>query len=234
MNPLRVLGYARCSTQEQAQGLSIEVQVRRIASWCEAQEADLVDVVEDAAVSGTKRLECRAGGSRIAALLDAREPGIDAVAVVRLDRLGRDAAETLTLLRRFTTGKVGLVSLRDRLDLTTPQGRAMAGVAAVFGQLERELIGQRTADALGQLRTTGKVYGPVPFGFLRDGDSLVPDDQEQSVVATILDLRGQQKSYRAIAAYLNAEAVPAKRGGTWSAMSVRSVLLTTDRLSRSQ
>ena len=62
--------------------------------------------------------------------------------ITSLDRLGRDAAETLSYVQRFARGKLGLVSIIDRLDLSSPHGRAMAGVAAVFGQLEREMIGR--------------------------------------------------------------------------------------------
>ncbi len=41
----------------------------------------------------------------------------------------------------------------------------MAGVSAVFAELERELIAQRTAEALAELRYQGRVYGPIPFGY---------------------------------------------------------------------
>jgi len=209
--------------------MSLEAQRSRIEGWTEATNSRLVGVLEDAGVSGSSPLALRPNGSEVASLLDQREPDVDAVVITRLDRLGRDASETLGYLHRFARGKVGLVSILDRLDLSTPQGRAMAGVAAVFGQLERELIGQRTAEALSELRNQGRVYGPVPFGYLRKGDTLVPDDQEQSVIKQILAMRYREKSYRAIASWLNAEAIPAKRGGEWSAMSVRSVQLTACR-----
>jgi site-specific DNA recombinase len=211
------------------QGLSLEVQAYRIRLWCEAQEADLVDVIEDAGISGAKALAERPGGSQIAALLRARDPGIDAVAIVRLDRLGRDAAETLTYLRRFAQGHVGLVSIRDRLDLTTPQGRAMAGVAAVFSELERELIGARTAEALAKLKAEGRRYGPLPYGFDAKRGRLIEKTDEQRVLRKIQGMRKRCLSYRSIADWLNAEAICAKRGGTWSPMAVRSVCLTSAR-----
>ena len=84
------------------------------------------------AVSGTRLLADRPAGARIAALLDARKPEADAVVVLRLDRLGRDAAESLTLLKRLRKGRIGLVGLADRIDLSTPNGRAMAAMSAVF------------------------------------------------------------------------------------------------------
>src|SRR5690242_9415438 len=126
MPPQRILGYVRCSTVEQSQdGLSLATQQARIRAWADATGATVEDVISDAGVSGAKRLADRPGGSRIAALLESRRPDVDAVAVVRLDRLGRDAAETLAILKAFRTGRVGLMSIGDHLDLATPQGRAM-------------------------------------------------------------------------------------------------------------
>lgn len=213
-------------------GISLEAQRRRIEAWAEATDAELLEVIEDAGVSGLRPLAMREGGHRIEALLGARNPEVEAVVITRLDRLGRDAAENLTCLRRFANGKVGLVSLADRLDLGTPQGRAMAGVASVFSELERELIGQRTAEALARLRDDGRIYGPVPYGFDREGDLLVKNEAEDRVIRQIIEMRGSGLSYHVVADWLNTEAISAKRGGPWSPMAVRSVCLTTARLSR--
>jgi site-specific DNA recombinase len=227
----RVIGYIRCSTQEQGEsGLSLDAQRSRIRAWCAATGADLVEVLEDRGVSGTRRLVDRSGGARLADLLDQRRSAVDAVVVVRLDRLGRDAAETLQLLKRFASGPVGLVSITERLDLTTPQGRAMAGVAAVFAELERSLIGERTSEALRALKGQGRVYGPIPFGFDRRGAQLVPNGQEQKALAYIRDRRDCLFSFASIASMLNDRGIKSKRGGQWHAMSVRSVLLTSAKL----
>jgi DNA invertase Pin-like site-specific DNA recombinase len=210
--------------------MSLDAQRGRIRAWCGAASADLVTVVEDLGVSGSRRLQDRPGGFEIAALLNQRQPTADAVAVVRLDRLGRDAAETLELLKRFATGRVGLISIIDRLDLTSPQGRAMAGVSAVFAQLERELIAQRTAEALAELRSQRRVYGPIPFGYDGVDGQLVENPGEQLVLDFMRSIRDRGISYARIATRLNDEAIPSKQGGRWHAMSVRSVLETTRRL----
>jgi site-specific DNA recombinase len=228
---LKAVAYTRCSTAEQAiDGLSLRAQRSRIVSWCEATGAELVEVIEDGGVSGTRPLADRLGGSQIASLLAARNPGVDAVIVGRLDRLGRDAAETLFYLRRFAKGSLGLVSVADRIDLSTPQGRAMAQMSAVFSELERELIAQRTADALSELRSRRQVYGAIPFGWNRAGDRLVRDEGEQRVIARMKRQRTRGLSYDRIARSLNRSDVPAKRGGTWHAMAVRSVLLTATKV----
>ena len=128
----------RCSTAEQAvEGLSLSTQAGKIRAWCEATGAELVQIVEDAGVSGTKKLAERRGGSVVAALLAARTTDVDTIVVARLDRLGRDAADTLTCLRQFASGSVGLISIADRIDLASPQGRALSQMSAVFAELER-------------------------------------------------------------------------------------------------
>jgi DNA invertase Pin-like site-specific DNA recombinase len=65
----------------------------------------------------------------------------------------------------------------------------MAGVAAVFSALERALIARRTSDALSELRSQGRVYGAIPFGYERVGDRLIPRDPEQFVLVRIVRLR---------------------------------------------
>lgn len=210
--------------------MSLDTQRSRIASWCEATGAVLIEVIEDAGVSGGKALAERPGGKRIAKLLASRNPDVDAVVVLRLDRLGRDAAETLALLRRFRTGKVGLVSVSDRIDLGTPQGRAMAQMGAVFAELERALIGQRTAEALAELRKQGRVFGPVPFGWRAVDGLLEADAGEQAVLWRIRGLREEGLGYARAAKRLNEEGLKPKRAGAWTAMAVRSVLLSSERM----
>jgi site-specific DNA recombinase len=229
--PLKCIAYVRCSTQEQAtDGLSVQAQRHRLAAWAEVFGAEIVKVVEDAGVSGSKHLGRRRGGAEIAALLDARHPGVDAVVVVRLDRLGRNAAETLGLINRFRGGRVGLISVEERLDFGTPQGRAMAGMALVFAELEKGLIGQRTSEALEALRSEGRAYGPVPFGWDRTDDGrLVTNSTEQKTIRRITRLRTQGLGYHAVADALNREGRPPKRAAAWSAMAVRSVIKTASR-----
>jgi DNA invertase Pin-like site-specific DNA recombinase len=230
---MKVVGYTRCSTEEQAvEGVSLVTQRGRIQAWCAATGAELVEVIEDGGVSGTRPLADRPGGARVASLLEARKPDVDAVIVARLDRLGRDASEALSCLRKFASGSVGLVSIAERIDLSSPQGRAMAQVTFVFAELERGLIAQRTSDALCELRSCGKVYGPVPFGFYRDGEDLIVHAEEQHVLTRMRKLRARGKSYNAVAQSLNRSGTPAKNGGNWFASSVRSSLLTAERVGR--
>jgi DNA invertase Pin-like site-specific DNA recombinase len=63
---------------------------------------------------------------------------------VRLDRWGRSVTDLLTTLQELEHLGVGFVSLTEALDLTTPAGRAMAGLLATFAEFEREILRERT------------------------------------------------------------------------------------------
>ncbi|MBV9505481.1 MAG: recombinase family protein [Acidobacteriia bacterium] len=62
----------------------------------------------------------------------ARRREIDVVLVWRLDRWGRSVTDLLATLQEMEHLGVGFVSLTEALDLTTPAGRAMAGLLAIF------------------------------------------------------------------------------------------------------
>lgn len=65
----------------------------------------------------------------------------------------------------------------------------MAGVSAVFAQLEREMIAQRTAEALAELRNQGRVYGPIPFGYDGVRGQLVESPGEHVVLDLMRAMR---------------------------------------------
>jgi site-specific DNA recombinase len=228
---MRVIGYTRVSTLEQAtEGMSLDAQASRIRAWSDATAADVVEIIRDEGVSGTKLLAHRPGGKRVADLLDARRPEADAVVVVRMDRLGRDAAEQLALLKRFRAGKVGLVAIAQHIDLATPHGRAMAQIGAVFAELERSLIAERTTEALTELRQQGLAWNHAPFGWDAVDGHLVTNPDEQDSLTRIRELRAAGVSYHRVAASLDSEGRPTKRGGPWRAASVRAVMRTAAQL----
>jgi DNA invertase Pin-like site-specific DNA recombinase len=93
-------------------------------------------------------------------LLDAaRRREIDVVLVWRLDRWGRSVADLLATLQELQHLGVGFVSLTEALDLTTPAGRAMAALLAVFAEFEREILRERVRAGLAHARQNGKKLG---------------------------------------------------------------------------
>ena len=93
----------------------------------------------------------------------ARRREIDVVLGWRLDRWGRSVTDLLATLQELEHLGVGFVSLTEALDLTTPAGRARAGLLAIFCEFEREVLRDRTKAGLAQAQANGKKLGrPAP------------------------------------------------------------------------
>lgn len=221
---MKAIGYVRVSTEGQAtDGVSMDAQRAKIAAWATVNDAELVDVLEDAGFSG-KRADNRDG---LQAALDAacREKAV--LVVYSLSRLSRSTRDTLAIADRIDKAGADLVSLSEKIDTTTAAGKMVFRMLAVLNEFERDQISERTRFALAYKRSIGeKTGGDVPFGYRlsEDGRTLAPDAGEQEAVRLILSLRDKGLSLRAIAARLNAEGYRTKAGRDWSAVQVTRVL----------
>ncbi len=147
---LRVALYARVSTHDQQ---TIPLQLRAMRDYA-ARRGWAVAVQIKEVGSGASQRELRAK------LLEAaRRREIDVVLVWRLDRWGRSVTDLLATLQELEHLGIGFVSLTEALDLTTPAGRAMAGLLAVFAEFEREILRERVRAGLAQARQNGQRLG---------------------------------------------------------------------------
>jgi DNA invertase Pin-like site-specific DNA recombinase len=147
----RVALYARVSTSDQ----TAENQLRALREHAERAGWVIVAEFTDHAVSGTR--EKRPGLDAL--LVGARRRRFDLIAVAALDRLGRNLRHLVTLLDELQHLGVGLVSLREALDLTSPIGRAMFALVGVLAEVERAWIVERTHAGLRRARAQGKRLG---------------------------------------------------------------------------
>ena len=90
----------------------------------------------------------------------------------RLDRWGRSLPDLVVSLRELTELGVGFVSLTEALDLTTPTGRAMAGMLAVFAEFEREVLRERVRAGIAQARREGRPHGRARSASLKADEVL--------------------------------------------------------------
>jgi putative DNA-invertase from lambdoid prophage Rac len=146
----RVGLYARVSTFDQH---TIPLQVRTLREYAARRGWTIALQVKEVG-SGAVQRQLREK------LLDAaRRREIDVVLVWRLDRWGRSVADLLATLQELDHLGVGFVSLTEALDLTTPAGRAMAALLAVFAEFEREILRERVRAGLAEARLNGTRLG---------------------------------------------------------------------------
>jgi site-specific DNA recombinase len=208
---MQVVGYSRVSTEDQARdGVSMSAQEAKLEAYCLVKDWTLVKVIRDEGYSA-KHLK-RPGLEALLALVTSRE--VEAVIVYKLDRLTRSVSDLDKLVRLLDRHDVALVSLQESLDATTATGRLMMNLLASVSQWEREVIGERTSDALQHLKAQGKRYCHTVY-----------DNAE--VIALMHQLRTDGLSYEAIAQHLNHAGIPTARGNPWQAMVVWGIVRRT-------
>ena len=140
------IGYARVSADHR----SLDQQIDALTAAGVNPERVYTDKL-----SGTSTREQRPG---LGALLDYARPG-DAIVVVGIDRLGRNAAEVMMTIRELGERDIVLRSLREGIDTSIATGRMVAGVLASLAELELELGRQRRSAAREARRARGQSIG---------------------------------------------------------------------------
>jgi len=146
----RVGLYARVSTHDQK---TLPLQIRAMREYAAKRGWTVVLPVKEVG-SGAAERELR---EQLMAAARRRE--IDIVLVWRLDRWGRSLADLVVTLKELAQLGVGFVSLTEALDLTTPTGRAMAGLLSVFAEFEHEILRERIRAGIAEARLKGKRFG---------------------------------------------------------------------------
>lgn len=143
----RIIGYCRVSTEDQ----NLDMQERAIEKYAEEKELRLVMYVEKVSSRKSERVE----------LLNAMKAATqgDLFVVYKLDRLARSTKELYELTEQLKEKQVDFVSISDAFDTSTPTGKAMFGMLAVFAEFERDIIQQRTKAGLDAARKRGRIGG---------------------------------------------------------------------------
>ena len=156
----RVGLYARVSTFDQH---TIPLQIRALREYAARRGWTIAMQVKEVGSGAAQRL------LREKLLDAARRREIDVVLVWRLDRWGRSVADLLATLQELNHLGVGFVSLTEALDLTTPAGRPMAALLAVFAEFEREILRERVRAGLAHARQNGQRLGRPQTAALQTG-----------------------------------------------------------------
>lgn len=208
---MRLGAYCRVSTAGQAEsGLGISAQLDAIEEAARAQSFEVGGWFEDAGMSGAKMAN-RPGLQ--AALTEIRAGRLDGLVCAKLDRLGRSAAEVLTLAETAKREGWRLLILDVGADTTSLSGEAVLMALAMAARIEHVRISERQQAKFAQLRKAGRPRGRT---------ALAPE-----IADRIIEERESGSTWAQIAGWLTGEDVPCPQGGTaWRPSSVRSAHLT--------
>lgn len=215
------VGYVRVSTKDQADsGLSLASQEAKIRAMATVKGVELVDVVIDRAESA-KSLD-RPGIQNVLAMI--RERKVAGVIIAKLDRITRSVKDLGTIVELLQSHDASIISTYETLDTSTANGRMILNITATIAQWEREIICERTRDALRQKIADGGHAGNIAYGFRSEGGRAVRDEEEQKVITIARVMRDRGDSLSQIVGWLNANGHRTRRGTEWRVQYVDRIL----------
>jgi site-specific DNA recombinase len=205
--------YLRVSTSRQVtEGVGLDTQEARCRAYAQHLGWTIKEVFSDEGLSGKDGVEDRPG---LKALIAAQQgtPG-SVVLVYSISRLARRQRLLWDLLDDRSYA-LPVVSATEPFDATTPMGRAMLGMIAVWSQLEADMVSERTTDALAELKAQGKKLGPPDMLALGMAPTLQLVQELYATKAFTLETLADE---------LNARKIPTARGGKWWPKTIRAAL----------
>ena len=173
--------YARVSTHDQQ---TLAMQTQAMQAYATNRGWHVAMQVEETS-SGVKERKQR---ERI--IQAARRREIDVIVVWKLDRWGRSLPDLVANLQELNALGVGFVSLTEALDFTTPSGKALAGMLAVFAEFERDMLRERIKAGIAHARARGQAHGRPKTAALKADEvrALDEDGYNKSQIARELGI----------------------------------------------
>lgn len=219
---MKAIGYIRVSTQEQAvEGISLENQKERIKNYCSYKNLELLEILEDAGISGGKN-KSRSG---FITLLDTIENnGIDVLVLYSVERLSRDMLTLLAFERLSNECDIELHTIEGQIDTSTPDGFMNFAMKAFIGEMERRQIKYRTKKAMEYKKQQNNVVGSIPYGYTRIDDNLIENEEERKVIKLVNNLYQTTKNLSAICRELTEKNIFTRTGKKFDAGQIKRLL----------
>lgn len=226
---MKAVGYIRVSTQDQEEnGVSMFNQQERIESYCKIHGLELLGVESD--VGSAKDLKNRPGAIRVIEM--AKDGTVGHIVFMKLDRFFRSAAEILMLSQDLDKAGVALHSVNDKIDTKSAIGRLYFQISAAFAEFERNLIAERTKEALAHKKRKGeKISRRAPIGKAfgetqsrsngKEVVMLMNNEKELEAIQKSKELLKQSLSLRQIANVLAKEGYLSRAGKPYSSSTIR-------------
>lgn len=218
----RAVAYMRVSTGKQVEsGLGLEAQRAKLEALATIHDLSFEYVVDEG-VSG-KSMDGRA---LAAVLQDAKVGKVGVLAAAKQDRITRsvsDLEELLVLCERYD---VRLLIAGESVDTGSAWGRLVLRMKGMIAQFEREIIGERTREALQAKKARGEHLGAAPYGWKADGrGKLMPNETERQIIRVAADKLSWRQSIQSIAMRLNELGYTTRSGGPFTRSGVRRYIV---------
>ena len=223
MPKLRVAAYCRVSTASDDQLVSLEAQKTHYESYIKANpEWEFAGVYYDKGVTGTKT----EGRDELLRLISDCENGlVDFIVTKSISRFSRNTLDCLELVRRLLDIGVFVYFEKENLNTQSMEGELMLSILSSLAESESVSISENNKWSAQKRFQNGtfKVAYP-PYGYDNVDGQMVVNEEQAEVVCWMFEQALAGKGTHKIASELNERGVPTRKGGSWTATTVRGLL----------
>jgi len=221
--------YTRVSTEDQAkEGFSLNAQIERLRSYCEAREWSIYKEYIDDGYSGRDITR----PAYITMMQDIDK--WDILLVMKMDRIHRNARNFMEMMDDLRNENKEFTSMQESLDTSTAMGRFVVDIIQRIAQLESEQIGERVFLGMQQkAQTPSEKLDPNkspylgfghPYGYDYKDGKLIINRGEARIIKNIYVRYINGWTLEEIVNYLKYNKYPTKRGGVWDRCKVSNIL----------
>lgn len=210
---MKALLYIRVSTNRQVdEGYSLDEQEKALIRFAMQKGYEVPDeyLIRENGRSG-RHVKTRPGFQKVLEIVENK--GCDAVIVHSLSRFARSVKDTIVAIEKMKEKGVEFISLKEEIDTRTANGKLFLNILASFAQFYSDQLSDRITEAHRYAEERGGKLGQEPFGFKRDKDKmLVEDEREQKIIRMVRGLNKKGWTYQEICDTLMERNVANKAG----------------------
>lgn len=220
---LRVAAYCRVSTDSDAQLESLEAQKQHYESYISGRDDwKFAGLYFDEGISGTKK-DRRPELLRM--INDCEAGKIDFIITKSISRFSRNTTDCLEMVRKLLELNIPIYFEKENLNTSSMESELFLAILSSMAEGESTSISENSKWSIQKRFQNGtfKISYP-PYGYEWNGDQMIVNPEQAEVVRWIFAQVLSGKGTQAVADELNANGVPSKKGGRWTATTVRGML----------
>ena len=220
---LRVAAYARVSTENNDQLLSLKTQIDHYEKYIKSHPAyDYAGLYYDEGLSGTK-IEKRDGLLKL--IKDCEDKKIDRIITKSISRLSRNTTNTLEIVRKLSALRISIYFEKENIDTLTMDSELMLSILSSIAESESTSIAANIKWS-NENRFKNGTYkiAVAAYGYKCIDGQLYPDEQEAPIVKEIFKMALEGKGVTAIAKSLNSRNIKPRKAKKWDAACVYAIL----------
>lgn len=223
LKKIKVAAYCRVSTDSDAQLESLEAQKTHYENYITSRDDwEFAGLYYDEGITGTKKDK----RPELLRLIDDCKAGkVDFIVTKSISRFSRNTTDCLELVRKLLALHIPIFFEKENINTGSMESELFLAILSSMAEGESVSISENSKWSIQKRFENGtfKCSYP-PYGYDWDGEQMVINPEQAAVVKEIFAALLSGKGTHDIADDLNRRSVPSKRGGRWTATTIRGML----------